>query len=44
LITSCCFGERLTLFFIANNTLVFTLIVQRVFSFSATTFSFYFLP
>jgi hypothetical protein len=44
LITSCCFGERLTPFFIAKNTLVFTLIVQRVFSFSATTFSFCFLP
>jgi hypothetical protein len=44
LITSCCFGERLTLFFIAKNTLVFTLIVQRVFSFSATAFSFWFSP
>jgi hypothetical protein len=42
-ITSC-FGERLTLFFIAKNTLVFTLIVQRVFSFSATAFSFCFSP
>jgi hypothetical protein len=30
--------------FIAKNTLVFTLIVQRVFSFSATAFSFCFLP
>jgi hypothetical protein len=44
LITSCCFGERLTPFFIARNTLVFTLIVQRVFSFSATAFSSCFLP
>jgi hypothetical protein len=42
LITSCCFGERLTPFSIAKNTLVFTLIVQRVFSFSATAFSFCF--
>jgi hypothetical protein len=39
-----CFGERLTASFIAKNTLVFTLIVQRVFSFSATAFSFYFSP
>jgi hypothetical protein len=38
-----CFGERLTPFSIAKNTLVFTLIVQRVFSFSATAFSFCFL-
>jgi hypothetical protein len=38
------FGGRYTLFFIAKNTLVFTLIVQRVFSFSATAFSFRFLP
>jgi hypothetical protein len=44
LITSCYFGERLIPFFIAKNTLVFTLIVQRVFSFSATAFSFCFLP
>jgi hypothetical protein len=28
----------------AKNTLVFTLIVQRVFSFSRTVFSFHFLP
>jgi hypothetical protein len=42
-ITSC-FGERLIPFFIAKNTLVFTLIVQRVFSFSATALSFHFLP
>jgi hypothetical protein len=40
--SSCCFGERLTPFFIAKNTLVFTLIVQRVFSFSTTAFSFCF--
>jgi hypothetical protein len=33
-----------TPFFIAKNTLVFTLIIQRVFSFSSTTFSFRFLP
>jgi hypothetical protein len=44
LITSCCFGGRCTLFFIAKNTLVFTLFVQRVFSFSPTAFSFYFSP
>jgi hypothetical protein len=37
-----CFGERLTPFFVANNTLVFTLIVQQVFSFSRTAFSFLF--
>jgi hypothetical protein len=36
------FWRRRTLFFIAKNTLFFTLIVQRVFSFSRTTFSFYF--
>jgi hypothetical protein len=42
LITSCCFGERLIPFSIAKNTLVFTLIVQQVFSFSATAFSFCF--
>jgi hypothetical protein len=36
-ITSC-------LFFIAKNTIVFTLFVQRVFSFSRTAFSFRFLP
>jgi hypothetical protein len=36
--------EKYTLFFIAKNTLVFTLIVQRVFSFSSTVFSFRFLP
>jgi hypothetical protein len=38
------FGGRHTSFFIAKNTLVFTLIVQRVFSFSATAFSFCFSP
>jgi hypothetical protein len=42
-ITSCLFGGRHTPFFIAKNTLVFTVIVQRVFSFSATAFSFCFL-
>jgi hypothetical protein len=30
--------------FIAKNTLVFTLFVQRVFSFSSTAFSFHFSP
>jgi hypothetical protein len=44
LITSCCFGGRWTPFFIAKNTLVFTLFVQRVFSFSATAFSLCFSP
>jgi hypothetical protein len=43
-ITSCWFGGRHTSFFIAKNTLVFTLIVQRMFSFSATAFSFCFSP
>jgi hypothetical protein len=38
------FWRRWTLFFIAKNTLVFNLIVQRVFSFSTTVFSFCFLP
>jgi hypothetical protein len=38
------FWRRRTLFFIANNTLFFTLIVQRVFSFSRTAFSFHFSP
>jgi hypothetical protein len=38
------FWRRCTLLFIAKNTLVFTLIVQRVFSFSRTAFSFHFLP
>jgi hypothetical protein len=36
--------RRHTSFFIAKNTLVFTLIDQRVFFFSRTTFSFHFLP
>jgi hypothetical protein len=36
--------RRHTLFFIAKNTLVFTLFVQRVFSFSSTALSFCFLP
>jgi hypothetical protein len=43
-ITSCSFWRRWTSFFIAKNTLVFTLFVQRVFSFSATAFSLCFLP
>jgi hypothetical protein len=38
------FWRRCTLFFIAKNTLVFTLIVERVFSFSSTAFSFPFSP
>jgi hypothetical protein len=38
------FWRRCTPFFISKNTLVFTLIVQRVFSFSSTAFSFCFLP
>jgi hypothetical protein len=38
------FWRRHTRFFIAKNTLVFTLIVQRVFSFSSTAFSFHFSP
>jgi hypothetical protein len=38
------FWRRRTPFFIAKNTLVFTLIVQRVFSFSRTAFSFHFSP
>jgi hypothetical protein len=37
------FWIRHTLFFIAKNTLVFTLIIQQVFSFSSTAFSFCFL-
>jgi hypothetical protein len=43
-ITSCSFWRRWTLFFIAKNTLVFTLIVQWVFSFSVTAFSLHFSP
>jgi hypothetical protein len=42
--TSCFFGRRHTPFFIAKNTPVFTLFVQRVFSFSSTAFSFRFSP
>jgi hypothetical protein len=38
------FWRRHTPFFIAKNTLVFTLFVQRVFSFSSTAFSFHFSP
>jgi hypothetical protein len=38
------FWRRHTPFFIAKNTPVFTLIFQRVFSFSSTAFSFCFLP
>jgi hypothetical protein len=38
------FWRRYTSFFIAKNTLVFTLIVQRVFSFARTAFGFYFSP
>jgi hypothetical protein len=38
------FWRRFTSFFFAKNTLVFTLIVQRVFSFSTTAFSFRFSP
>jgi hypothetical protein len=36
--------EMYLFFFIAKNTLFFTLIVQRVFSFSRTAFSFCFSP
>jgi hypothetical protein len=43
-ITSCLFWRRCTRFSFAKNTLVFTLIVPRVFSFSATAFSFRFSP
>jgi hypothetical protein len=42
LITSCCFGGRWTPFFIAKNTLVFTLFVQRVFSFLLLRLAFVF--
>jgi hypothetical protein len=38
------FWRRCTLFFIAKNTLFFTLIVQWVFSFSRTAFGFHFSP
>jgi hypothetical protein len=43
-ITSCFFWRRWTHFSFAKNTLVFTLIVQWVFSFTATAFSFWFSP
>jgi hypothetical protein len=43
-ITSCFFWRRWTRFSFAKNTLVFTLIVQWVFSFSATAFSLHFSP
>jgi hypothetical protein len=43
-ITSCLFWKETRSVFIAKNTLVFTLIVLRVFSFSSTAFSFCFLP
>jgi hypothetical protein len=36
--------DKLPCFSFAKNTLFFTLIVQRVFSFSRTMFSFWFLP
>jgi hypothetical protein len=38
------FWRRFTCFSFAKNTLVFTPIVQQVFSFSRTAFSFRFLP
>jgi hypothetical protein len=38
------FWRSHTSFYIAKNTLFFTLIVQRVFSFSRTAFSFHFSP
>jgi hypothetical protein len=41
---TCFFWRRRTPFFIAKNNLVFTLFVQRVFSFSSTAFSFCFSP
>jgi hypothetical protein len=41
---TCFLWRRHTPFFIAKNALVFTLIVQRVFSFSSTVFSFHFSP
>jgi hypothetical protein len=41
---TCFFWRRHTPFFIAKNTLVFTLFVQRVFSFSSTAFSICFSP
>jgi hypothetical protein len=39
-----CFGQDVLHFSFAKNTLFFTLIVQRVFFFSRTAFSFHFLP
>jgi hypothetical protein len=42
-ITSCLFWRETRSVFIAYNTLVFTLFVQRVFSFSSIAFSFCFL-
>jgi hypothetical protein len=41
---TCFFWRRCTPFFIVKNTLVFTLLVQRVISFSSTAFSFRFSP
>jgi hypothetical protein len=41
---TCFFWRRHTTFFIAKNTLVFTPIVLRVFSFSSTAVSFHFSP
>jgi hypothetical protein len=38
------FWRICTPFFIAKNTLVFTLFVHQVFSFSSTAFSFHFSP
>jgi hypothetical protein len=43
-ITPCLFWRDTRSVFIAKNTLVFSLIVQRVFSFSRTAFSFHFSP
>jgi hypothetical protein len=43
-ITPCLFWRETRSIFIAKNTHVFTLIVQRVFSFSSTMFSFCFSP
>jgi hypothetical protein len=43
-ITSCLFWRETRSVFITKNTLVFTLIVQRVFSFSSIAFSFRLLP
>jgi hypothetical protein len=38
------FWREIYFVFIAKNTLVFTLIIKRMFSFSATAFSLHFLP